>query len=51
MVERVVFEANGEAQITGAGRIRIAAEDGVPCHEIEINPFTSKVEVFTNVCV
>jgi prepilin-type N-terminal cleavage/methylation domain-containing protein len=51
MVERVVFEPNGEAPITGAGRIRIAAEDGLPCHEIEINELTSKVEVFTNVCV
>ena len=50
MVEEVVFEANGDAQITGAGRIRIAAEDGSPCHEIEINEATSRVRVITNVC-
>ena len=50
MVEQVVFEPNGEAQITGAGRIRIAAEDGSPCHEIEINEATSRVRVITNVC-
>jgi len=50
MVEEVVFEPNGDAQITGAGRIRIAAEDGSPCHEIEINEATSRVRVITNVC-
>jgi prepilin-type N-terminal cleavage/methylation domain-containing protein len=50
-VEEVVFEPNGEAQITGAGnRIRIAADDGSPCHEIEINVITSRVRVITNVC-
>src|SRR5215218_298653 len=51
MVERVVFEPNGEAQITGAGCIRIAAEDGSPYHEIEINVITSRIKVFTNDCV
>jgi prepilin-type N-terminal cleavage/methylation domain-containing protein len=50
MVEEVVFEPNGDAQITGAGRIRIAAADGSPCHEIEINEATSTVRVITNVC-
>jgi len=50
MVEEVVFEPNGDAQITGAGRIRIAAADGAPCHEIEINEATSRVKVFANVC-
>jgi prepilin-type N-terminal cleavage/methylation domain-containing protein len=50
MIEEVVFEPNGEAQITGAGRIRIAAEDGLPCHEIDINELTSRIKVFTNVC-
>jgi prepilin-type N-terminal cleavage/methylation domain-containing protein len=50
MVQRVVFEPNGEAQITGAGRIRIAAEDDSPCHEIEINELTSRIRVLTNVC-
>src|SRR5918993_320287 len=43
MVEEVVFQPNGDAQITGAGRIRIAAADGSPCHEIEINEATSRV--------
>ena len=51
MVTRVVFEPNGEAQITGAGNIRIAAEDGAPCREIEINELTSRIRVSTNVCV
>ena len=50
MVEEVVFEANGDAQITGAGRIRIAAADGAPCHEIEINEATSRVRFIANVC-
>jgi prepilin-type N-terminal cleavage/methylation domain-containing protein len=50
MVEEVVFEPNGDAQITGAGRIGIAAADGDPCHEIEINEATSRVRVITNVC-
>jgi hypothetical protein len=50
MVEEVVFEPNGDAQITGADRIRIAAADGAPCHEIGINEATSRVRVFTNVC-
>ena len=52
MVVRVVFEPNGDAQITGAGnRIRIAADDGDgPCHDIEINAATSRVRVITNVC-
>jgi type IV fimbrial biogenesis protein FimT len=50
MVEEVVFEPNGDAQITGAGRIRIAAADGSPCHEIEINEATSKIRIIRNVC-
>src|SRR5918995_3091484 len=50
VVQRVVFEPNGEAQITGAGCIRIAAEDGLPYHEIEINLLTSKITVFANDC-
>jgi prepilin-type N-terminal cleavage/methylation domain-containing protein len=52
-VVRVVFEANGEAQITGTGTIRIAsdADDGLPCHEIEINELTSRIRVSPNDCV
>ena len=51
-VARVVFEPNGDAQITGAGneRIQVAAEDGSPCHEIEINEATSRIRVIRNVC-
>jgi prepilin-type N-terminal cleavage/methylation domain-containing protein len=49
MVEHVVFESNGEAQITGAGNIRIAAEDGARCHEIEINELTSRIKVLIDV--
>jgi hypothetical protein len=51
MVEQVVFEPNGEAQITGAGCIRIAADDGSPYHEIEINPVTSRIRVLPDECV
>ncbi len=49
-VSAIVFEANGEATITGAGNISVAAEDGSPCHEIEVNPVTSRIEVLTNAC-
>jgi prepilin-type N-terminal cleavage/methylation domain-containing protein len=49
-VEEVVFEPNGEARITGAGNIiRVAADDGSPCHGIEINKITSRIRVITNV--
>jgi len=44
MVEEVVFEPNG------AGDLRVAAADGSPCHEIDINEATSRVKVFANVC-
>ena len=47
---RVVFEPNGDAQITGAGNIQVAADDGAPCHEIEINEATSRVRVIRNAC-
>ncbi len=49
-VSAVVFEPDGAAQITGAGNIRIAADDGAPCHEIEINAVTSRVAVSANAC-
>jgi type II secretory pathway pseudopilin PulG len=51
-VTRVVFEPNGGAEIIGSEneRIKVAAEDGAPCHEIEINEATSRVRVFANVC-
>ncbi len=46
----IVFEPNGEATITGAGNIQVAADDGSPCHEIEVNTVTSRIEVSTNAC-
>ncbi len=46
----IVFEPNGEATITGAGNISVAADDGDPCHEIEVNTVTSRIEVSTNAC-
>ena len=50
-VSAVVFEPNGEATITGAGNISVADTDGDgPCHEIEVNPVTSRIEVLTNAC-
>jgi prepilin-type N-terminal cleavage/methylation domain-containing protein len=46
MVTRVVFEPDGEAQTIGGGNVvRIAAEDNSPCHDIEINTITSRIEV------
>lgn len=50
-VTAVEFQANGEATITGAGNIQVAAaDDGNPCHEIEVNTVTSKVEILRNAC-
>ena len=49
-VVAVVFKPNGEAEITGTGNIEIAAEDGSPCHEIEMNPVTSRIKVLRNAC-
>ena len=49
-VVAVVFKPNGEAEITGTGNIKIAAEDDSPCHEIEINPVTSRIKVLRNAC-
>jgi|SRR5829696_3395477 len=49
-VSAIVFEPDGKAQITGAGNVRIAADDGSPCHEIEVNPVTSRVEVSIDAC-
>ena len=49
-VSAIVFEPAGGAQITGAGNIKIASDDGSPCHEIEVNSVTSRVEVTGNVC-
>jgi prepilin-type N-terminal cleavage/methylation domain-containing protein len=45
---RIVFKSNGEAEIDGlAGNIQVAAEDGSPCHEIEVEETTSRIKVVT----
>jgi prepilin-type N-terminal cleavage/methylation domain-containing protein len=49
-VSAIVFEPNGEATITGAGNIQVAADDGSPCHEIEVNTVTSRIDVSTYAC-
>ena len=49
-VSAIVFEPNGEATITGTGNVQVAADDGSPCHEIEVNTVTSRIEVSTNAC-
>ena len=43
----IVFEPNGEAQITvGGNPIRVRSTDDLaPCHEIEVNSVTSRVKV------
>jgi prepilin-type N-terminal cleavage/methylation domain-containing protein len=53
---RVVFNPNGEAELFGLAEnsIQVAADDGSPCHEIEVNETTSRIRVVTgynNVCV
>jgi Tfp pilus assembly protein FimT len=50
-VVAVVFKPDGTAQILpNTGIIRVAADDGSPCHQIGVNTVTSRVEVSTNVC-
>jgi prepilin-type N-terminal cleavage/methylation domain-containing protein len=51
-VTRVVFEPNGDAEIIGSEneRIKVAAEDGAPCHEIDINEATSRIRIIRNAC-
>jgi prepilin-type N-terminal cleavage/methylation domain-containing protein len=49
-VSAIVFKPAGGAQFTGAGNVRVAADDGSPCNEIEVNSVTSRVEVSTNAC-
>jgi hypothetical protein len=49
-VARVVFKPDGTAQITGTGNIKVAAADGSPCQEIEVNTVTSRIKVSGNVC-
>jgi type IV fimbrial biogenesis protein FimT len=44
-VVAVVFKPSGEAQITGTGNIKVAADDGAPIHEIEVNTVTSRIKV------
>jgi prepilin-type N-terminal cleavage/methylation domain-containing protein len=51
-VTRVVFEPNGDAEIIGSEneRIKVAADDGAPCHEIDINEATSRIRIIRNAC-
>ena len=53
-VKRVVFEPNGEAQITGAGKHQDRRRGRRTGHEIEINEATSRIKVvqdiLMNVC-
>jgi prepilin-type N-terminal cleavage/methylation domain-containing protein len=46
---RVVFKPNGEAELFGLAEnsIQVAADDGSPCHEIEVNEWTSRIKVVT----
>ena len=49
-VVAVVFKPDGTAQIIGTGNIRVAADDGSPCRQIEVNTVTSRVKVSTIAC-
>jgi prepilin-type N-terminal cleavage/methylation domain-containing protein len=46
----IVFDSAGGAQITGAGGIKTAADDGSPCRVIEVNSVTSRTKVSTSAC-
>jgi type II secretory pathway pseudopilin PulG len=49
---RIVFKPNGDAEIIGlaGSSIQVAAEDGSPCHEIDVNEATSRLRVIRNAC-
>jgi prepilin-type N-terminal cleavage/methylation domain-containing protein len=49
---RVVFYPDGGAQFFGAAGniIRVAAADGSPCRQIQVNTVTSRVKVLPNAC-
>ena len=49
-VVAVVFKPDGTAQIIGTGNIQVAAADGSPCRQIDVNTVTSRVRISTNVC-
>ncbi|CAN5782306.1 hypothetical protein BH18ACT11_BH18ACT11_15500 [soil metagenome] len=49
-VSAIVFKPTGGAQITGAGGIKPAADDGDPCRVIEVNSVTSRTRVSTSAC-
>lgn len=49
-VSAIVFKPTGGAQITGAGGIKLAADDGDPCRVIEVNSVTSRTRVSTSAC-
>jgi prepilin-type N-terminal cleavage/methylation domain-containing protein len=44
-VSAVRFTPDGRAQLTGSGNITVAADDGDPTNEIEINTVTSRVRI------
>ena len=41
----VEFQPNGGATISGSGNITVAAEDGAPAYEIQVNTVTSRIKV------
>ena len=49
---RVTFYPDGGAQFFGTGGniIQVAAADGLPCRQIQVNTVTSRVEVLPNAC-
>ena len=49
-VSAIVFKPTAGAQITGAGGIKIAADDGSPCHVIGVNSITSRTKVSPSAC-
>ena len=49
-VSAIVFKPTAAAQITGAGGIKVAADDGSPCQVIEVNSVTSRTKVSTIAC-
>jgi type II secretory pathway pseudopilin PulG len=46
----IVFEPDGSASADDPLTFGVHAPDGDPCHEIEVNSVTSRVEVSRNAC-
>jgi prepilin-type N-terminal cleavage/methylation domain-containing protein len=44
-ISSIQFSPDGRAQLTGTGNVVVAADDGAPSNEIEVNAVTSRIRV------